>query len=237
MNQNAASPATGSNDPDNALSVDIVSDVMCPWCFIGQKNLEKAQAIAPEIPLRIRWRPYQLDPTLPPGGKDRQKYLEDKFGGPDRAKVIYDRVGEAGIGSGIHFRFDLMNVSPNTLDAHRLIRWAGGIDADTQNKLVRRLFEMFFLEGANIGEHEKLLEAAAFVDMDAKLVADLLASDADREVVTAEIAKSRSMGVTGVPFFIIGNKYALSGAQPAQILADAIRQTDAELKEEAEYRT
>jgi len=227
--------AADKTPADQKLTVDIVSDVMCPWCFIGQKNLEKAKAAVSDIPIDVRWRPYQLDETLPPGGKDRQKYLEDKFGGPERAKTIYDRVGQAGEASDIHFRFDLMKVSPNTLDAHRLIRWAGGIDARTQDLVVRRLFEMFFLEGANIGEHEELLKAAAYAEMDTGLVGDLLASDADKAEVSAEIGKARSMGVSGVPFFIIGNKYALSGAQPAEILANAIRQTAAELKEEAEY--
>ena len=230
MNEGAAIKGGG------ALTVDIVSDVMCPWCFIGQKNLEKARALIGDIPIDVRWRPYQLDATLPPGGKDRQKYLEDKFGGPERAKVIYDRVGEAGKASDVNFRFDLMKVSPNTLDAHRLIRWAGGIDSQTQNTLVRRLFEMFFLEGANIGEHEVLLQAAAYAEMDTTLVGDLLASDADKQEVGAEIERARQLGVSGVPFFIVGNKYALSGAQPAEILANAIRQTAAEMNEDAQFK-
>jgi len=218
-----------------ALSIDIVSDVMCPWCYIGQKNLEAAKAIAPEVPVTVRWRPYQLDPTLPPEGKDRQTYLNEKFGGEERAREIYQRVKDAGTGSDIDFRFDLMKVSPNTLDAHRLIRWAGGINAETQDRLVTRLFEMFFLEGANVGDHAVLLEAARHAGIDTEIVAELLAKEDDKAAVQQEIAQAQQMGVSGVPFFIVAGKYGISGAQPPEVLANAIRQISAETKEEAAY--
>lgn len=217
------------------LSIDIVSDVMCPWCYIGQKNLDAARQIASEVELDVQWRPYQLDPTLPPEGKDRQTYLNEKFGGEERATEIYQRVKDAGKASGIDFRFDLMKVSPNTLDAHRLIRWAGGIDAQTQDKLVRRLFEEFFLEGGNVGNHKVLIDAAIHAGMDGDLVKDLLAGDQDKQEIQNEIAKAQQMGVTGVPFFIIANKYALSGAQPPEVLANAIREISAELSEEKAF--
>lgn len=225
----------GGKSPASPLTIDIVSDVMCPWCFIGQKNLEAARVIASEVPVEVRWRPYQLDPTLPPEGKDRQTYLNEKFGGEERAATIYQRVKDAGKASGIDFRFDLMAVSPNTLDAHRLIRWAGGIGEETQDRLVKRLFEMFFIEGANIGNHAILVEAAKSAGMDAKIVADLLAKDDDKTAVQQDIANAQAMGVTGVPFFIVGGKYGISGAQPAEVLANAMRQISAELGEDAAY--
>ncbi len=218
-----------------ALTIDIVSDVMCPWCFIGQKNLEAARAIASEVPIEVRWRPYQLDPTLPPEGKDRQTYLNEKFGGEERAASIYQRVKDAGKASGIDFRFDLMAISPNTLDAHRLIRWSGGVDEETQDRLVKRLFEMFFIEGKNIGDHSILIDAAKAAGMDSRIVADLLATDDDKTAVQQEISNAQSMGVSGVPFFIVGGKYGISGAQPPEVLANAMRQISAELGEDATY--
>lgn len=225
------------NRPDTpSLSVDIISDVMCPWCFIGQKNLERAMAIAGEVPAKIRWHPFQLDPTLPLAGKPRAEYLNDKFGGEERARAIYKRVEDAGRASGIDFAFDRIAVSPNTLDAHRLIRWAGGLEDDTQDRLVRRLFEMYFIEGRNIGDRKVLVEAAEAAGMDGALVAELLATDRDKAAVEAEIARAQQMGVTGVPCFIIGGKYAVSGAQPPEVLASALRQTAAELEEERAFQ-
>ena len=217
------------------LTIDIVSDVMCPWCFIGQKNLEAAKKLAPEVPVEIRWRPYQLDPTLPPGGKDRKQYLEEKFGGGERAREIYSRVEEAGKASGIDFQFERIAVSPNTLDAHRLIRWAGGVSLETQDRLVRRLFELYFTEGANIADHGVLAAAAGEAGMDEAIVRDLLGRDDDRESVTAEIAQAQAMGVTGVPFFVFAGKYGVPGAQPPEVLANAMRQISAEMKEEAGF--
>jgi len=219
------------------LSVDIVSDVMCPWCYIGQKNLDAAKEIASDVEIDVRWHPYQLDPTLPPEGKDRQTYLNEKFGGEEKAGQIYQRVKEAGAQSGIDFRFDLMKVSPNTLDAHRLIRWAGGISSAVQDRLVRRLFEQFFVEGGNVGDHETLLQAAEYAGMDTSIVKDLLAGDQDKEETRAEIAKAQQMGVSGVPFFIIANKYALSGAQPPEVLANALREISAEISKDGAENT
>ena len=232
------SPEVPTEDTTNekpGLTIDIVSDVMCPWCFIGQKNLEAARKLAPEVPVEIRWRPYQLDPTLPPGGKDRKQYLEEKFGGGERAREIYSRVEEAGKASGIDFQFERIAVSPNTLDAHRLIRWAGGVSPKTQDRLVRRLFELYFTEGANIADHDVLAAVAGEAGMDAAIVRDLLARDDDRESVTDEIAQAQQMGVTGVPFFVFAGKYGVPGAQPPEVLANAMRQISAEMKEEADF--
>lgn len=218
-----------------ALQVDIVSDVMCPWCYIGKRNFEAALSLVDDIDLVVNWRPYQLDATLPKEGKDRKLYLSEKFGGDEHAAEIYKRIEDAGHSVGIDFNFQGIKVSPNTLDAHRLIRWAGGQSAQMQDRIVLRLFELFFIEGANIGDHDILVAAAADVGMDGDLVRELLAGAADVEAVQSEIESAQKMGVTGVPCFIIDQKYAVSGAQPAEHLANAIRQVAAEKQEENQF--
>ncbi|WP_027142693.1 DsbA family protein [Mesorhizobium sp. WSM3626] len=211
----------------NAITVDVVSDVVCPWCFIGQKRLDKAVAAAGDVEVHIRWRPFQLDPTIPPQGKDRHEYMLAKFGSDERISEIHARIEPLGEAEGISFAFDAIKVAPNTLDAHRLIRWAGAAGEDVQNRLVRRLFQLNFEEGVNIGDHTVLVEAARKAGMDASVVETLLPSDADVEAVRTEIATASRMGITGVPCFLLEGKYAVMGAQDADTLADAIRQVAA----------
>lgn len=208
------------------MRIDIVSDVMCPWCFIGKRRLEKALAIANDVDVEVAWHPFQLDPTLPPGGKDRRVYLEEKFGGAENADRIYDRVRAAGAEEDIPFAFEKIERSPNTLDAHRLIRWAG-IEG-VQDAVVERLFNLYFIEGADLTKDETLKGAAKDAGMDPEMVGRLLASDADLAETEAEVVHAQAIGVQGVPTFILDGKYAVSGAQPAEILADAIRQVAAE---------
>jgi predicted DsbA family dithiol-disulfide isomerase len=211
------------------LKVDVVSDVVCPWCFIGKRRLEQAMAdIA--VPLEIRWRPFQLDPTIPPEGKDRRAYLEAKFGTADRIRQLQDRLSAAGEEEGIPFAFERIKVSPNTLDAHRLIHWAG--ESGKQERIVDALFRAYFLEGRDIGDHAVLADTAAAVGMDRAEVARRLVSDKDRASVRAEIAAAQQIGVTGVPTFILLGRYALVGAQPAAELARAF-ETVAERQAEA----
>ena len=210
------------------IQLDVVSDVMCPWCYIGKRRLEQALAElggdGEEIEIELRWRPFQLDPTLPQEGRDRREYLEKKFGGPERAKEIYERIRQAGLEEGLEFNFDAIEVSPNTIDAHRVIRWASNEGQEIQDKLVERLFKDFFMDGAHLGKHEVLVDAARAAGMDESIVAALLATDQDREAVSQEIAVAQQMGVTGVPCFIIDNKYAVMGAQPADQIVGAIKQ-------------
>ena len=226
------------------IQLDVVSDVMCPWCYIGKRRLEQALAELDRetsgdgdgdgggdgIEVELRWRPFQLDPTLPQEGRDRREYLETKFGGPERANEIYERIRQAGLEEGLEFNFDAIEVSPNTIDAHRVIRWASNEGQEIQDKLVERLFKDFFMEGAHLGKHEVLVEAAREAGMDESIVAALLATDQDREAVSQEIAVAQQMGVTGVPCFIIDNKYAVMGAQPAEQIVGAIKQA-AQMKE------
>lgn len=211
----------------NAVTVDVVSDVVCPWCFIGQKRLDKAIAAVGDIDVHIRWRPFQLDPTIPPQGKNRHEYMLAKFGSDVRIREIHDRIEPLGEAEGISFAFDAIKVAANTLDAHRLIRWAGAAGEAVQNRLVRRLFQLNFEEGANIGDHGVLTEAAREAGMDASVVATLLPTDADVEAVRTEIATASRMGITGVPCFLLEDRYAVMGAQDADTLADAIRQVAA----------
>ncbi|MBZ9677642.1 DsbA family oxidoreductase [Mesorhizobium sp. ES1-1] len=214
------------SDP-NTVTVDVVSDVVCPWCFIGQKRLDKAIAALDDIEVHIRWRPFQLDPTVPPQGKDRREYMLAKFGTDERIREIHARIEPLGEAEGISFAFDAIKVAANTLDAHRLIRWAGAAGEAVQNRLVRRLFQLNFEEGANIGDHAVLVEAARDAGMDASVAETLLPTDADVEAVRTEVATASRMGVTGVPCFLLEGKYAVMGAQDADTLADAIRQVAA----------
>ncbi|MER9138956.1 DsbA family protein [Mesorhizobium sp. M0830] len=211
----------------NAVTVDVVSDVVCPWCFIGQKRLDKAIAAVGDIDVHIRWRPFQLDPTIPPQGKNRHEYMLAKFGSDVRIREIHDRIEPLGEAEGISFAFDAIKVAANTLNAHRLIRWAGAAGEAVQNRLVRRLFQLNFEEGANIGDHGVLTEAAREAGMDASVVATLLPTEADVEAVRTEIATASRMGITGVPCFLLEDRYAVMGAQDADTLADAIRQVAA----------
>lgn len=212
------------------VTVDVVSDVMCPWCYIGEKRLEKAlNALDGEVTVEVRWRPFQLDPTLPKEGRDRQDYLEAKFGGPDKARQVYAAIEDAGRAEAIPFDFAAIAVAPNTLDAHRLIRWAASAGAGVhQTRLVDILFRMYFTEGRNVGDHAVLIEAADEAGMDAAIVAALLQGQADRVAVEQEIATAQQMGVTGVPCFILDGRYAVMGAQSPKAIADAIRQIAAD---------
>lgn len=211
------------------VSLDVVSDVMCPWCYVGMRRLEKALDQLDDVQVDIQWRPYQLDQTIPRDGMDRQTYLENKFGGKARAHEIYARIEEAGQSEGIPFAFDKIEKSPNTLDSHRLIHWSHA--AGKQNALVEYLFRIFFEEGADLTQKETLIEAAEHVGMDGALVRELLDSDKDLEAVQAQVHHAQQIGVTGVPCFIADQKYGLMGAQDPKALVDMIRQAASEQTE------
>jgi predicted DsbA family dithiol-disulfide isomerase len=215
------------------ITIDVVSDAVCPWCFVGQKRLDKAASSLPDIDVAVRWRPFQLDPTIPPEGKDRKEYMRAKFGDGGRLNQIHANLEEIGRAEGIAFDFDAITVSPNTLDAHRLIRWAATAGEDVQGRVARRLFQLYFEEGKNIGDHEVLIEAARECGMDEAVVRTLLATDADRDAVREEIDTANRMGITGVPCFLIEGRYAVMGAQASDALAEAIRKVS-EAKERGE---
>jgi predicted DsbA family dithiol-disulfide isomerase len=204
------------------LQVDVVSDVMCPWCYIGKRRLEKAIEMA-DVALDLRWRPYQLDPTLPAEGKPRQDYLAEKFGSLERADELYANIKAAGEAEDIPFDFERIAVSPNTLDSHRLIRWAANVGSEVQERVVEGLFRAYFVEGRNIGDPSVLTAIAEEAGMDTALVSELLAGDADRELVRQEVDLAQQMGVTGVPTFILANRFAVIGAQAPRQLAQAFQ--------------
>ncbi len=206
------------------LTIDVVSDVVCPWCYLGQKRLDKAIAAVPDVDISVSWRPFQLDPTIPPEGMDRKAYMKAKFGDEARLRDAHARLEALGKAEGIDYAFDAITVSPNTLDAHRVIRWAGAEGAETQNRLVRDLFKTYFERGENIGDRAVLVDVARGAGMEAAVVESLLAGDADSEAVANEAATASRMGVTGVPCFLFEGKYAVMGAQDVSTLTDAIRQ-------------
>lgn len=208
-------------NPARSLEIDIVSDVMCPWCYIGKRRLEKALAALPDIDFDVRWRPFQLDAAIPPEGMDRKEYLKRKFG-DSRGGQMYREIVRAGEQEGIAFGFERIARAPNTLDAHRLIRWA--TTTGHQHVVVEALFSAYFVEGRDIGSRDVLVGIGAAAGMDPELVGRLLEGDADREAVREEVQLAQRMGVSGVPCFILGGRYAVSGAQAPEILADAIRQ-------------
>jgi predicted DsbA family dithiol-disulfide isomerase len=207
------------------LAVEVISDVVCPWCYVGKRRLEKAIAAA-GIPLTIRWRPFQLDSTIPPEGKPRRDYLQAKFGSAARIEQIYDALAETGRTEGIAFDFERIEVSPNTLDAHRLVRWSEA--EGVQDGVVEALFRAYFIDGRDVGDHSVLAEIAGGCGMDRASVAARLASEEDRQAVRAEMETAQRMGVTGVPTLVLAGRYALVGAQPAEEIGAALRRTAAD---------
>ena len=207
-----------------AMTIDVISDVVCPWCFIGRRRLGRALAQyavrEPGIRPVVSWHPFQLNPDLPPEGIDRRAYLEAKFEGPQRADEIYARVRAAGLAEGIEFAFDRIRRQPNTRDAHRLIAWvqARGSPED----VVEGLFRAYFLEGRLIGDRDVLAAVAGEAGQDAEAARDYLESDASAETVEAMDRRVRELGVTGVPFFIFDGRVAVSGAQEPQTLVSAM---------------
>ena len=210
-----------------ALTIDVVSDVVCPWCYIGKRRLEEALAqlreVEPDLPVDVRWHPFQLNPDLPPEGADRREYLERKFGGPQRAKEIYARVEAAGATVGIPFAFGAIERQPNTLEAHRLIAWAQTRPEGDPDALVESLFKAYFIEGLYLGDREVLVARASAAGFDADDARTMLESQELVEAVVNADRHARELGVSGVPFFIIEGTTAVSGAQEAATLLDAIR--------------
>jgi predicted DsbA family dithiol-disulfide isomerase len=193
------------------MRIDIVSDVICPWCFIGKRRLEKALALRSELEPEITWRPFQLNPSMPDEGMERRAYLAAKFGGDAHADRIYANVTEAGATVGIPFAFDRIRRTPNTRDAHRLIRYAAL--AGRADAAVEALFQAYFIEGRDIGSHATLTEVAGELGLDEKAAALWLASPAERDDVLAEDRGARRLGINAVPCFIFAGQYAISGAQ------------------------
>ncbi|MDX3924906.1 MAG: DsbA family oxidoreductase [Shinella sp.] len=217
------------------VTIDVVSDVVCPWCYLGKKRLEQAVGnVADEMAVSITFRPYQLNPDMPPEGVDHKKHLVAKLGGEEAVEKAHRMLAELGREVGIDFDFDAVTISPNTLDAHRLIRWAMIEGHDIQQKATGLLFKANFEQGRNIGDRTVLLDIAEEAGMDRKVVEALFAAGADIDSVKEEIGMAREMGITGVPCFILDNKYAVMGAQSVDVLTGALREIVELRQQEAE---
>ena len=202
------------------VRIDVVSDVVCPWCFIGKKRLEKAIAMQPDIPVEVHFRPYFLNDWIPPDGMSREQYLTTKFGSPERYKGIAQRVTAAAAAEGLVYAADKISRQPNTRDAHLLIRWADAIGKAPEMK--QRLMDLYFTEGADLSDAGVLAQAAADVGLDAARVRDALESGLDAAEVDREATSAKEAGIEGVPMFIFAGKFAVSGAQAPEYLAEAI---------------
>ena len=214
------------------VKLDILSDPICPWCYIGKARLDAAIAETGINPFQVNWRIFELNPDMPPEGMDRKAYLEAKFGGPDGAAQVYGRITREAERSGLNLRFDEIPRTPNTFDAHRLLRWAQATGA--QDRVADDLFRRYFEQGQDISDHTVLAEVAEAAGMEREVVERLLASDADADALREEEESIRRMGVQGVPCFVIGGKYVLQGAQETETWKQVLSELDTAIRNQAE---
>jgi len=211
-------------EPTAILPIDVVSDVVCPWCFIGKRRLEKAIALRPAIAVAVRYRPYFLNPWVPSGGMGRDEYLTKKFGSLDRYKANAGRIVALAREEGLAYNPDAITRQPNTLDCHRLILWAG----ENAGRMKQRLMELYFTEGGDLTDNEVLVAAAGECGLDRDIVRRRLTGDQDVDHVSQEAARAKEAGIDGVPCFIFGGVLAVSGAQAPDHLADTIERAAAD---------
>jgi predicted DsbA family dithiol-disulfide isomerase len=196
------------------ITLDIISDVACPWCYVGKGYLDRALEARLDHPFQVEWHPYQLNPEMPEGGMDRADYMAAKFGPRENIVRVHEPLLAHADRAGISFDLPAIKRAPNTLDAHRLIHWAGL--EGRQTAMVSALFRAYWREGRDIGDRAELARIAGEVGLDAALTARLLQSDADRAEISARVAHSRGRGVHSVPTFVIAGRHVLQGAQPAE---------------------
>ncbi|WBU29039.1 DsbA family oxidoreductase [Rhodopseudomonas palustris] len=213
------------------LTIDVVSDVVCPWCYIGKKRIEQAIALAPEVPVELIYRPFFLNPWVPREGISRDEYLTKKFGSPERYKEIAGRIAETAAQEGLEYHPERVQRQPNTIDCHRLIHWASAIGQGPAMK--QRLMELYFRDGGDLTDPEVLVQAAAECGLDAADIRARLATDQDVEEVSAQAQEAADKGISGVPTYVFMHQYAVSGAQDPTLIARAIRKLSAELNAEA----
>jgi predicted DsbA family dithiol-disulfide isomerase len=213
------------------LQIDIVSDVVCPWCYIGKRRIEDALALAADVPVDVRWRPFFLNSWIPREGIGRDEYLTAKFGSVEAYKGIAGRVVTAAGEEGLAYRPDQVKRQPNTIDCHRLIHWAEAQGKAAEMK--QRLMELYFRDGGDLTDVNVLVQAAADCGLDADDVRRRLATDEDMARISAQAQEAADKGISGVPTYVFAGKYAVSGAQPADQLARAIREVSAEVNAQA----
>jgi predicted DsbA family dithiol-disulfide isomerase len=216
---------------NTVLPIDVFSDVVCPWCFIGKRRLERAIALASDVSVEVHWRSYFLNPWVPREGMSRADYLTTKFGSVERYASIAQRVAAAAESEGLIYAVDKIARQPNTLDCHRLIRWAG---QDRASDVKQRLMDLYFTEGGDLSDREVLVRAAVDCGMEEEVVRERLAGDTDVAQVEAEAQAAKQAGIDGVPCFIFGGVLAVSGAQAPEYLADAMRRAAAEVHNRSE---
>jgi len=204
------------------MIIDVVSDVVCPWCYLGKHRLEAALALRPDIKAEVRWKPYFLDPRVPREGMARVDYLSRKFGSDERIRPAHERLSKLGKEEGIEFHFEKIARQPNTLDAHRVIAWAGA--KGKASPVVERISGSFFSEGVDLTNTETLVEAAAAGGLDADKMRQDLASERDVTAIQNAANSAAEAGITGVPFFIFNNRFAVAGAQTPDMIAAAMDQ-------------
>ena len=200
------------------MKIEMISDVICPWCFLGKRRLDKALTLVPEIKVEVIYRPFFLDPSIPPEGLSRADYMHNKFGDRD-LKALHKPLEEAGLKDGVPYHFDKITRTPNTMDAHRLIRWAMQALPNKQAAMKEALLCAYWRDGKDIGDHNVLAEIATSVGMDGREIKILLAQDTDKLAVMEEVEQAYRLGVSGVPTFVFNDKYGVSGAQEAESLA------------------
>jgi predicted DsbA family dithiol-disulfide isomerase len=202
------------------MLIDVYSDVVCPWCYIGEKRLAKALADRPDLEVDVRWRPFQLQPGMPEGGLPWAEFSQRKFGGESGAKAAFSHVAAAGERDGLRLDFGRVASAPNTVDAHRLILFAG--DCNMQWDLADALFRAYFTEGKDLNNHEELVQVASSVGLDAEEVGEYLAGDEGAHEVRSSQEEARSLGITGVPFYVFDGRHAVYGAQPVEVFGEAL---------------
>jgi predicted DsbA family dithiol-disulfide isomerase len=223
------------SDPAEPLPITVVSDVVCPWCFIGKRRLEKAIALNPDIPVAVQWHPYFLNDWIPREGISREQYLTTKFGSVERYASIAQRVAAAAAAEGLDYAMEKIARQPNTLDCHRLILWAQ--EAGDGSRMKQRLMDLYFTEGADLSDPEALVRAAADCGLDPDETRRRLAGDRDIAAIEQAANAAKQAGIDGVPCFIFGGVLAVSGAQAPEYLADAITRAAARLLQGAEQTT
>jgi predicted DsbA family dithiol-disulfide isomerase len=210
---------------ETPIRIEIVSDVVCPWCYLGQRRLKLAlERLEGEVAASITWKPFQLEPNAPPEGFDTLDYLSRKIGGADAVRQSHEQLTRMGAEIGLPFALDKARKFPNTLDAHRLAHWAGLESAELQDQVMQALFRANFVEGRNVGDREVLLQIAEEAGMDRATVERKLSDGTDVETIRGEIEHAQRIGVTGVPCFIIDQRYAVTGAQPVELFENGLRQ-------------
>ncbi|MET1027139.1 MAG: DsbA family oxidoreductase [Dongiaceae bacterium] len=210
------------------MQLDVFSDTICPWCYIGKRRLERALKLRPQPELRIRWRAFQLNPGMPMGGMERQQYISAKFGSTERANRLYETVARIGANEGIAFKFDRVLRTPNTLLSHRLCYVAATVGR--QSAMLDRLFMAYFEEGLDIGASQVLETLADEVGIPEDLAAEALSGTAQIDTALASDFQARRQGINGVPYFIFNGRFGLSGAQEPEALfhmLDLAREDDA----------